>query len=130
MSVGWDVKWCPVSRITTPLARVLSLCSHFKQRSLAFGTFMAWLSLKILLLWISVVWKKYSLFKVKYTVISSLIWFYFNTGWFFMFKKAHIILCINTMIKDILRFTILPVKSFSLALVESELWPDTAFRSY
>ena len=21
MSVGWDVKWCPVSRITTPLAR-------------------------------------------------------------------------------------------------------------
>ena len=21
MSVGWDVKWCPLSRITTPLAR-------------------------------------------------------------------------------------------------------------
>mgnify|MGYP003692057763 CR=1 FL=1 len=47
-----------------------------------------------------------------------------------MFKKAHIILCIYTMIKDILRFTILPVNSFSLALVESELWPDTAFKMH
>ena len=23
MSVGWDVKWCPVSRITTPLVEIL-----------------------------------------------------------------------------------------------------------
>ena len=21
MSVGWDIKWCPMSKITTPLAR-------------------------------------------------------------------------------------------------------------
>ena len=50
MSVGWDFKWCPVSRITTPLARKrlfywISMKSRLMKAARGTSKFQNWLHL-------------------------------------------------------------------------------------
>ena len=114
-------------------------CSHFQQWSLAlaFGPFCTYtckalFSSKFLFLWISVGCKEISLILSwvhMYTFNSSPSWFYFNADKLFMLNKAHFFCKKKNSDKDTLKPTILPVKSFSLAPVESKLWADTLLPS-
>ena len=73
MSVGWDVKWCPVSRITTPLARKrpshwISITSKLVRTP---GKLQNFRNYYRLLMVAAVMWQKYCRYSVKHYIINQ-----------------------------------------------------------
>ena len=70
MSVGWDVKWCPVSRKTTPLARQ----RPFRWRVGSWGTpgkLQNFTNYYRLLMVAAVMWPKYCRYGVKHYIMNQ-----------------------------------------------------------
>ena len=110
MSVGWDVKWCPVSRITTPLARLrpfhwISMKSRFVKAAMETSNFT---NDHRSLIVTAVIWPKYCWYGVKHYTInqSSLSKTSFRIFEIYFMRCPHYI-CMNSVmavqhsIKDI-----------------------------
>ena len=97
MSVGWDVEWCPLSRITTLLARKrllhwVSKKSRLVRAARETSEFLNW---SLLTYSRPVIWLKYCRYGVKHYPINQLI----ICTWFFplVWKSED---CLNLFVSD------------------------------
>ena len=73
MPVGWDVKRCPVSRITTPLARKRPLHWISTKSRLVRAARETFTNDHLLLIVAAVIWLKYYRYGVKHNIINQSI---------------------------------------------------------